>query len=98
MPQVQVPVSARAYYPSWPVPVPDSSASRLITQPNINTDLRRYERDSPGADDPGAAGISAAPIFCLYSNRFCSKFGSFKYSSSALTSEMGAYPTASAKL
>lgn len=32
-------------------------------------------------------GTSAAPIFCLYSNLFCSKSGSCRYSSNARTNE-----------
>jgi hypothetical protein len=39
---------------------------------------------------PGATGISAAPMFCLYSRRFRSKSGLFRYSSRALTRDTGA--------
>lgn len=40
---------------------------------------------------PFVIPLSAASLFVLYSIRFCSKFGSLRYSSKAPTRDTGAY-------
>lgn len=77
------------------LPDPDGAEEMVVVELVEGVGLGLDEEACGGAGDKkvplgGFPFLSAASLFVLYSILFCSKLGSFKYSSSELASDTGA--------